>query len=291
MRRFEFVGGTSAKFWTCAVDGEVFTIVYGRLGTDGQRKEKTFDTAAEAQKEHDKKVAEKLKEGYVEVDAGDIPAKGAGAPKGAAAASTKVLTLPPRPGQSDAADVVAVVDPALVAAAATATDAVVRAVSGRSWRRQLAAKEARRALRRAAGVDLKTAAPLAAAIDRACVAVLASPSLSLSTTFGLLEILPVQAFTAALQRWQAPTGPAAPALRVLLAVRSSLDDDELAFRVGRALTDRDVSDDDATRRLTALRPFMDAQLARTGSSMPKLLASLGSEGDVVVARRCARLAA
>jgi predicted DNA-binding WGR domain protein len=288
MRRFEFVGGTSAKFWTCAVDGEVFTIVYGRLGTDGQRKEKTFDTAAEAQKEHDKKVAEKLKEGYVEVDAGDVPAKSQSGPKGAAAASTKVLTLPPRAGQTN---VVAVVDPTLVAAAATATDAVVRAVAGRSWRRQLAAKEARRALRRAAGVDFKTAAPLAAAIDRACAAVVASPSLSLSTTFGLLEILPVQAFAAALQRWQSPTGPAAPALRVLLAVRAGLDDDELAFRVGRALTDRDVSDDDASRRLTALRPFMDAQLARTGSTLPKLLASLGSEGDAVVARRCARLAA
>jgi predicted DNA-binding WGR domain protein len=288
MRRFEFVGGTSAKFWTCAVDGEVFTIVYGRLGTDGQRKEKTFDTAAEAQKEHDKKVAEKLKEGYVEVDADDVPANSSNGPKGAAAASTKVLTLPPRPGQTR---VVAAVDPALVAAAATATDAVVRAVSGRSWRRQLAAKEARRALRRAVGADTKTAAPLAAAIDRACVAVLASPSLSLSTTFGLLEILPAPAFAAALQRWQSPTGPAAPALRVLLAVRAGLADDELAFRVGRALTDRDISDDDATRRLTALRPFMDAQLARAGSTLPKLLASLGIEGDAVVSRRCARLAA
>ena len=44
MRRFEFVGGTSAKFWMAEVVGKTFSIVFGRLGTDGQRKDKDFAT-------------------------------------------------------------------------------------------------------------------------------------------------------------------------------------------------------------------------------------------------------
>jgi predicted DNA-binding WGR domain protein/HEAT repeat protein len=66
VRRFEFVEGNSAKFWECSVEGSSFVVTYGRLGTAGQRKEKDFPSPADAHKERDKKVAEKLKEGYVE---------------------------------------------------------------------------------------------------------------------------------------------------------------------------------------------------------------------------------
>jgi len=50
MRRFEFVEGTSAKFWMADVEGVNFIVVYGRLGTPGQRKEKAFPTEEGAQR-------------------------------------------------------------------------------------------------------------------------------------------------------------------------------------------------------------------------------------------------
>ncbi|WP_155798383.1 WGR domain-containing protein, partial [Sorangium cellulosum] len=67
MRRFEFVQGTSAKFWMADADDRTFIVVYGRLGTAGQRKEKAFPTAEAASRELEKKIAEKLREGYQEV--------------------------------------------------------------------------------------------------------------------------------------------------------------------------------------------------------------------------------
>jgi len=86
MRRFEFSEGTSNKFWEIELDGDSFTVRYGRLGTDGQTQTKTFDSPAKAQFEHDKLVAEKVKKGYVEGGGG---AAAAAAPKPAAAAAPK----------------------------------------------------------------------------------------------------------------------------------------------------------------------------------------------------------
>src|ERR1044072_8369440 len=94
MRRFEFVEGTSAKFWAAGVEGTNFVVVYGRLGTSGQRKEKGFPTEDAAKKELEKKIAEKLREGYSEVAGADASAAPQGA-KGAAAAAQK-LELPAR---------------------------------------------------------------------------------------------------------------------------------------------------------------------------------------------------
>ncbi|HEY0097282.1 MAG TPA: WGR domain-containing protein, partial [Archangium sp.] len=56
MRRFEFVEGTSAKFWMADVQGHTFIVVYGRLGTEGQRKEKEFPDAEGARREYERKV-------------------------------------------------------------------------------------------------------------------------------------------------------------------------------------------------------------------------------------------
>src|SRR5688572_29295010 len=102
MRRFEFVEGTSAKFWMAGVEGSNFVVVYGRLGTSGQRKEKAFPSEDAAARELEKKIAEKLREGYCEVSAAGAPGAAAPPPgaKGAAAASVK-LDLPPRgtPGE------------------------------------------------------------------------------------------------------------------------------------------------------------------------------------------------
>ncbi|MDX2010350.1 MAG: WGR domain-containing protein [Myxococcaceae bacterium] len=64
MRRYEFVEGSSKKFWEIELEGESFTTRWGRIGTDGQEKTQDFDSAAEARTAHDKLVAEKEKKGY-----------------------------------------------------------------------------------------------------------------------------------------------------------------------------------------------------------------------------------
>ncbi|RKH48196.1 WGR domain-containing protein, partial [Corallococcus sp. AB050B] len=73
MRRFEFVDGNSSKFWVPELQGATFIVTYGRIGTAGQRKEKVFPDEDAAQKEYNKKVAEKVREGYAEVTSGEAP--------------------------------------------------------------------------------------------------------------------------------------------------------------------------------------------------------------------------
>lgn len=70
MRRFEFVEGSSSKFWEPELKGNTFIVTFGRIGTAGQRREKAFADEAGARKEYEKKVAEKLREGYREVTEG-----------------------------------------------------------------------------------------------------------------------------------------------------------------------------------------------------------------------------
>ncbi len=65
-RRFEFVEGKSSKFWEVSVDGCEMTVRYGRIGTAGTSKVKSFADAAAARREADKLIAEKTGKGYVE---------------------------------------------------------------------------------------------------------------------------------------------------------------------------------------------------------------------------------
>ena len=65
-RHFEFVEGSSKKFWEIWMDGNSFCTKYGRIGTDGQETVKEFDSLDKAKKEYEKIVAEKVKKGYVE---------------------------------------------------------------------------------------------------------------------------------------------------------------------------------------------------------------------------------
>ncbi len=64
--RYEFSEGTSNKFWEIALaaNDSSFTTTFGKIGATGQTTIKKFSSAAEAKKEHDKLVAEKLKKGY-----------------------------------------------------------------------------------------------------------------------------------------------------------------------------------------------------------------------------------
>ena len=92
-REFHFTDGTSNKFWAIDLDGEKFTVHYGRIGTSGQAQEKTFASTDQAKREHDKLVQEKTKKGYLETDgaghAASAPAPVAKAPAKKAAAEPK----------------------------------------------------------------------------------------------------------------------------------------------------------------------------------------------------------
>jgi DNA ligase-1 len=66
-RRFEFSAGNSNKFWECSVNGSEVTVRFGRIGTQGQTKVKSFSDAAAAAKDAEKLIHEKIGKGYSEV--------------------------------------------------------------------------------------------------------------------------------------------------------------------------------------------------------------------------------
>jgi DNA ligase-1 len=65
-RRFEFVEGSSAKFWEVSASGKDVTVRFGRLGATGQTQTKSLPDPAAAQRHVEKLVAEKTGKGYVE---------------------------------------------------------------------------------------------------------------------------------------------------------------------------------------------------------------------------------
>lgn len=76
MPRYEFSEGTSNKFWEINLSGKSFTTTYGKIGTSGQTTIKQFKSDADAKKEYDKLVAEKVKKGYQPADAAAAPSTG-----------------------------------------------------------------------------------------------------------------------------------------------------------------------------------------------------------------------
>jgi uncharacterized protein (TIGR02996 family) len=64
MPRYEFKEGSSSKFWEITVEGKKVTTRWGRIGTAGQSKTKSFASPAAAQKEYDKLLGEKTRKGY-----------------------------------------------------------------------------------------------------------------------------------------------------------------------------------------------------------------------------------
>jgi predicted DNA-binding WGR domain protein len=69
-RRFEFVEGSSSKFWEIWRTGSEVRTRYGRIGADGQTTVKDEGTDAAAEKLHAKLISEKTKKGYEEVGGG-----------------------------------------------------------------------------------------------------------------------------------------------------------------------------------------------------------------------------
>jgi DNA ligase-1 len=65
-RRFEFVEGTSNKFWEVWVDGANLYTQYGRIGSGGQTTVKNYPDEAAAHKAMEKIIGEKVGKGYKE---------------------------------------------------------------------------------------------------------------------------------------------------------------------------------------------------------------------------------
>jgi predicted DNA-binding WGR domain protein len=73
MRYFEFVGEDTArkseqasKFWEMEVSGKTISVRFGKIGTNGQIKVKSFETEIEASEEAANLIKQKVKKGYIE---------------------------------------------------------------------------------------------------------------------------------------------------------------------------------------------------------------------------------
>ncbi|MEZ4325016.1 MAG: DUF4132 domain-containing protein [Polyangiales bacterium] len=106
-RRLEFVEGKSSKFWQATHTGTEVTVVYGRIGTDGQTQVKSFDTEADAKKAYDKQVAEKLKKGYADAAASPTAAGGGAGAGASPATGASGGTTPAKAGAKKPAEKVA----------------------------------------------------------------------------------------------------------------------------------------------------------------------------------------
>ena len=71
-RYFVFQDGNSQKFWSIEVNGSNFSVTFGKLGTTGQKSEKSFDSEEKCKKEAEKLIAEKTKKGYTESSEKDV---------------------------------------------------------------------------------------------------------------------------------------------------------------------------------------------------------------------------
>lgn len=66
-RRFEM----EDKFWAISLDGDSHKVKFGKIGTSGQEKTKSFDDDGAAKKDYEKLIREKTGKGYEEVGAED----------------------------------------------------------------------------------------------------------------------------------------------------------------------------------------------------------------------------
>lgn len=268
MRRFEYVEGSSAKFWSGFVEGTTFTVLFGRIGTAGQRKDKAFPTEEAARKELDKKIAEKLREGYKEVAAeGEAPAP---APPPEAPRRAPPPPLPPRFSPRPAT-------PERQAAAVAALQALQAGLGGRSWQVAQAARRARRSLGAMAGATPSGA--LQAALDAVLARVGGDrPRLPLRLALDLLAQLDAAATERALDQW-ARAGHATVAL--LREQRGAIGEGELLLRLGRLLSERpERGAAGRGRRWQALRPHLEGRVDLTAlpvsdAALKRALAQLG----------------
>lgn len=282
MRRFEFIEGSSSKFWEAEVSGNSFAVAYGRVGSAGQRKEKAFASADLAQREMDRKVAEKQREGYVEI-----------AVAGAAPKAPPKAALPPRFRPCKPT-------PAAIAGAADALAALEAELGARSWRVALKARLAARALDRIAGADVSDHAAVAPVFDALMATVIAPRGerrLPLRLALRLLSRCHVDVYHRAVEAWRPVTdaSPAARGVRALALVHDALGDRELSLRAGMLLGERPDAGGGPEaawqRRWDAVRGPIQQRAQERGADVKAMLAGVAAAGDPHLARRAARMSA
>jgi predicted DNA-binding WGR domain protein len=290
MRRFEFVEGSSSKFWSPELQGSTFIVTYGRIGTAGQRKEKAFPDEESARREYEKKVAEKQREGYREVtEGGEAPAPAAATPK--EKGPPPLPELPPRlrPAKPTAEQ---------VTAAAQALSALESRLGRRSWQVALGARRARRALRKLGGSDPSAhdaLRPVFESLMGKVVAPKGQPRLPLRFAMMLLGALDVAAFVRVAEQWKRAAGASAGGAAVVARELEALAEPELALRMGLLLTERPElrggSEVGWQRRWNALKPHVEAHLKGAGGALPAHLRAIEAGGDAHLAQRVARMGA
>ncbi|QSQ23768.1 WGR domain-containing protein [Pyxidicoccus parkwayensis] len=287
MRRFEFVEGSSSKFWEPELKGDTFIVTFGRIGTAGQRKEKAFPDEASARKEYEKKVAEKQREGYVEVTAGASTTAAEPPPP----SKPEKVPLPRRVPRASPT-------PESVKAAADALAALRARLGWRSWEVTSRARRARRALRALGGVD-PAAHPELSGVFTALMERVVVPSkegrLPLRHALSLLGAVDVSAFVRATEVWRR-AAQAAPSANVLSQQAASLGEPELALRLGMLLAERpglggSLSEEAWTKRWAELRPHVESHLTSAGGSLAAWVKGVDAGGDAHLAKRLARLEA
>lgn len=271
MRRFEFVEGSSAKFWSAEVEGKIFVVLYGRLGTTGQRKEKEFASEELAQKELAKKIAEKLREGYHEVSATAVTTSGA---KGAAAATPK-LELPPRFTVRSLSEGVLVKQYEF---AIKALHALEQSLGGRSWQVHRHHHRACRSLASIANSEIANRHELQALIERILQQSCDRKKLSLRRIFEILYTLETNAFKRAIEIWS--QSKAYKNVADFLSQQiNQLEDPELVLRIsvlffaqpdiGNGMTLRGWK-----RRWQMLSPLLEAALVRKKMTLKGFLKTM-----------------
>lgn len=66
-RYFEFVGGSSAKFWEITPTNNSVTVRFGRIGTSGQSQTTPMASLDVAQRHAERLIRQKLAKGYIEI--------------------------------------------------------------------------------------------------------------------------------------------------------------------------------------------------------------------------------
>lgn len=75
-RRFEYSDEKSNKFWEIEVKGRDHTVTYGKIGSNGQTKTKSFDNSEGSEKDAERLIKQKMKKGYEEVTSSEEPSSG-----------------------------------------------------------------------------------------------------------------------------------------------------------------------------------------------------------------------
>jgi predicted DNA-binding WGR domain protein/DNA polymerase III delta prime subunit len=65
-RYFELIGGSSKKFWEITFSGERFSVRFGRIGTSGQERVKSYADRDAAQQAAERMISQKIAKGYEE---------------------------------------------------------------------------------------------------------------------------------------------------------------------------------------------------------------------------------